>query len=67
MRKTIDAIYAHGVVRPKRKLPFLDGAHLRLTIVLPATPVSRTRGIIRVAPRTARKIIFGSEAEFYGA
>ena len=67
MTKTIDAIYEHGVVKPRHKLPFRDRAHLKLTISFPENPVSRTRGIIRVAPRTARAIIYGDEANFYGA
>jgi predicted DNA-binding antitoxin AbrB/MazE fold protein len=67
MTRTIDATYEHGVVKPKRRLPFRDHAHLKLTITLPSTPVSRTQGIIRVAPSTARAIIYGDEADFYGA
>ena len=65
--RTIDAVYEHGVVKPRRKLPFRDHALLKLTITFPSTPVRRTRGIIRVSPRTARAIIAGDEATFYGA
>lgn len=64
--RTIDAVYEHGVVKPRRKLPFRDHAVLKLTITLPSTPVSRTRGVIRVSPRTARAIIHGDESAFYG-
>ena len=69
MLKTLDvgATYVNGLVRPKRKLPFRNHAPLRLLISLPSTPVSRTRGIIRVSPRTARAIIAGDEADFYRA
>lgn len=67
MTKTIEAIYAHGVVRPKRKLPFHEQAALKLVLTFPTNPVRRTRGIIRVTPRTARAIIYGTEADFYGA
>ena len=65
--KTVDAIYERGVVRPRRKLPLREGAALKLTISIPTNPVRRTRGIIRVHPRTARAIIYGDEAEFFGA
>lgn len=65
--KTINAIYEHGVVRPQGKLPFREHALLKLTVTIPSTPVSRTRGIIRIAPRTARAIIYGDEADFFGA
>jgi len=65
--KTIDAIYERGILRPRRALPFRNHAHLKLVITIPRTPVSRTRGIIRVAPRTARAIIYGDEADFLTA
>lgn len=67
LTKSIDAIYENGWVKPRRRLPFRNHAPLRLLIRLPSTPVSRTRGIIRVSPRTARAIIYGDEASFYGA
>jgi predicted DNA-binding antitoxin AbrB/MazE fold protein len=55
--QTVDAIYSHGVVKLRRKLPLREGTSLRLTISIPRSPVRRTRGIIRVHPRTARAII----------
>ena len=65
--KTIGAIYRHGVVKPRRKLPFLDGTFLKLTITIPPNPVRQTGGMIRVAPRTAHAIIYGDEADFFGS
>ena len=60
LTKTIDAIYEHGILRPRNRLPFREHAHLRLTIIrVSKNPVSRTAGIIRVSPRTAREIISG--------
>ena len=65
--KTIDAIYEHGTLRLQRRLPLRERTHVTLTLSLPSTPVSRTRGIIRVAPRTARAIIYGDDFDLYGA
>jgi predicted DNA-binding antitoxin AbrB/MazE fold protein len=65
--KTIEAIYEGGVVRPREKLPFREHAFLKLKVTIPTTPVSRTRGIIQVSPQTARAIIYGDEAAFFGA
>ena len=67
MTKTIDAIYEHGILRPRRKLPFRERSHLKLTITWPEDSVSRTRGLIRVSPQTARAIIAGDDFDFYGA
>ena len=68
-RQTIDVMYEHGVLRLKsrHRLPLRDHTPLKLTIIWPASPVARTRGIIRVSPRTARAILAGDETEFYGA
>ena len=67
MTKTIDAIYEHGIVRLRHKLPLRDRTPLKLTIEFPTNPVRQTRGIIRVSSRTARAIIYGDETDFYGA
>ena len=67
MTRTIDAIYTNGVLKLRRKLPLREHAHVTVTLIKPENPVNRTRGIIRVSPRTARAIIHGDEASFYGA
>ena len=75
MIKTIDldAVFENGVVkvaRPKRRLPIPNHTPLKLKLMIslpPATPVGRTRGIIRIPSRAARTIIYGDEADFYGA
>ena len=67
MTTRIDAIYENGVLKFRRKLPLREHAHVTVTLIRPDNPVRRTRGIIRVSPRTARAIISGDEASFYGA
>ena len=54
---TVQAIYEHGVLRPRRKLPFRERAHVIL-IVQAVNPVSRTRGIFRVSKRAAKVLIY---------
>ena len=65
--KSVDAIYEKGILRLRRKLPLRERAHVTVMLIKPENPVSRTHGIIRVSPRTARAIIYGDEADFYGA
>ena len=57
MTKTIDAIYEHGVLRPRRKLPLRE--HAKVTLILrPEDPVSRTRGLFRLPKRLAQVLIY---------
>ena len=67
MTKTITAVFERGIIKPSTKLPFREHAQLRLTLTFPSNPVSRTRGAIRVSPRTARAIIYGDDFDLYGA
>ena len=57
MTKTIAAIYEHGILRPNRKLPLREHAHVTL-IIQPRDPVSRTRGMFRVPKRLAKILIY---------
>ena len=55
--KTIDAIYEHGVLRPRRKLPLHE--HAQVTLILqPRDAISRTRGMFRVTKRLATVLIY---------
>lgn len=54
---TIQAIYKDGVLRPRRKLPLREAAHVTL-IVRPSDPVSRTRQRFGVPKRLARVLIY---------
>ena len=54
---TIRAIYAGGLLRPRRKLPLPEHAQVTL-IIQPADPVSRTKGAFRVPKRLARVLIY---------
>ena len=54
--KTLDAIYEHGVVKPKVRLPFKERARLKLTIVMPTGRARRLRSVIKVSPQPARAI-----------
>ena len=65
--KTIDVIYERGVLKPRIKLPLRERAHLKLTLMIPSNPVRRTRGIIKVSPRTARALIHGDESDFWSS
>ena len=52
-----DAIYEHGVLRPRRKLPLREHTHVTL-ILQPQDPVSRTRGMFRLPKRLAKVLIY---------
>ena len=67
MTKTMDAIYEHGTLKLRGKLPLREHARVKVTLNLPPNPVSRTRGLIRVSPQTARAIIYGDNFDLYGA
>ena len=57
MTQTIEATYEHGMIKPRRKLPYRERAKLTL-IVQPNDPVSRTRGALRVPARVAQVLIY---------
>ena len=54
---TIQATYEGGVLRPRRRLPLREHAHVTL-ILRPADPVSRTRGMFSVPKRLAKILIY---------
>ena len=57
MTQTIEATYEHGLIKPRRKLPYRERAKLTL-IVHPNDPVSRTRGAFRVTKHVAKILIY---------
>jgi len=52
------AVYEHGVFRPKRRVALRDHTIVTLTIIKPSDPVNRTRGLFRVPKRMARVLIY---------
>ena len=57
MTQTIEAVYTHGVLRPTRKLPLRDNAHVTM-VFQSGDPVSRTRRALPVARRLAKVLIY---------
>lgn len=57
MKTLIEATYERGLLRPRRKLPLREHAHVWL-IVQPRDAVSRTRGKFHVPRRLAKVLIY---------
>ncbi|OGR90481.1 MAG: hypothetical protein A2992_07450 [Elusimicrobia bacterium RIFCSPLOWO2_01_FULL_59_12] len=57
MQTAIQAIYEHGMLKPRKKLPIREHAKVTL-IVQPADPVSKTRRQFPVSKKLAKVLIY---------
>ena len=53
----VQAVYERGVLRPRRKLPLREHAHVTL-VIRPNDPISRTRGMFHVSKQLAKVLIY---------
>jgi len=61
MRKTIDAVYEEGVIKPLQKLPLSESQKIRVTIDTTESVVAATKGMIKANAEVVRQVVENDE------
>ena len=65
MRKTIDAVYEKGVIKPLEDLPFSESERIRVTVETRESIVTSTRALITAPAHVVEEIAESEEYQVY--